>query len=106
MEGLALNPLPLTGTQYKTAGPVPATTEITDQPADKKTVLYWVVIFGALLLLKYTSNRSEDMTPSIMGIGVYNFIAVTLMAIFGIVGMKVIFNKYKVPGMTELVNAV
>ena len=76
------------------------------QPTSKNSVAYWVVIFAALLVLKYTANRRDDMTPSILGIGVYNFLAVTLMAIFGIVGMKVIFTKYPVPGMTELVNAV
>ena len=75
-------------------------------PASQKSVAYWVVIFAALLILKYTANRRDDMTPSILGIGVYNFLAVTLMAIFGIVGMKVIFNKYPVPGMTDVVNAV
>jgi hypothetical protein len=91
---------------YMESIPLAGDAEQVEKPANTNTVVYWVVIFAALMLLKYTSNRRDDMTPSILGIGVYNFLAVTLMAIFGIVGMKVIFNKYKVPGMTELVNAV
>jgi len=37
---------------------------------------------------------------------VYSFLVVTIMAIVGIVAAKYLFNRWRVPGLTDLVNAV
>lgn len=36
----------------------------------------------------------------------YNFLTITLTAILGIVGLKVIFARFRVPGLSDLVMAV
>lgn len=41
-----------------------------------------------------------------MKLGVRNFLMITVIAILGIVLFKVTFNKFEVPGVTPLVNAV
>ena len=41
-----------------------------------------------------------------MNFGIKNFLMVTIIAILGIVLFKVVFNKYEIPGVTPLVNAV
>jgi hypothetical protein len=42
-----------------------------------------------------------DVKPTIQ-----SWLIVTLMAIAGIIAAKVILNRWKVPGLTDLVNAV
>lgn len=41
-----------------------------------------------------------------MKFGIKNFLMITIIAILGIVLFKVAFNKFEVPGVTPLVNAV
>lgn len=41
-----------------------------------------------------------------MKFGIQNFLMITIMAILGIVLFKVTFNKFEIPGVTPLVNAV
>lgn len=41
-----------------------------------------------------------------MKLGIQNFLMITIIAILGIVLFKVTFNKFEVPGVTNLVNAV
>ncbi len=76
--------------------------------ASKTKPLYYVLaIFLLLVVLKYTSEHEKaGMEPKIVGVGVYNMFAITIMAMFGIIIFKIGFNKYQVDGMTDLVNMV
>ena len=42
-----------------------------------------------------------DVKPTI-----YSLLMVTIMASLGIVGFKIIFNRWPVPGVTDYVNAI
>jgi hypothetical protein len=46
------------------------------------------------------------MEVNVMNLGLKNFLMVTVIAIVGIVAFKVVFNKYPVKGITDVVNAV
>jgi hypothetical protein len=60
-----------------------------------------------LFLLKFFSERSGILgVPSHVRIGGYNFLAVGISAAIFIVLMKIIFNAYKIPGLTEFTNAL
>jgi hypothetical protein len=41
-----------------------------------------------------------------MKLGLKSWLMVTIMAVLGIVALKVVLNKYPIKGATELVNAV
>lgn len=71
------------------------------------TLWYLLAAFVLIIAFKFAvEHEKSGMSFSFMGIGVYNFIAVGIMAFLFLVSFKVIFNKYYVPGLTELVNVV
>ena len=64
--------------------------------------LLGVVIF--LIILGIAERRlGED--PKLVGVSVYNFIAVGVMALLFLVVLKVILNKWKWAPLTDLANA-
>ena len=71
-----------------------------------KPLAYWIgfVIFLALFVwIARKAGGPEDfrnIRPTF-----YNFMTITLTAILGIVGLKVIFAKFHVPGASELIMA-
>lgn len=59
-----------------------------------------------LVLLKVGSQHEKSgMEPHLMGIGVWNFVVVGIMALLFLVAGKAILNKYPVPGLTTIINA-
>lgn len=66
-------------------------------------------LFGLLVLLiglKYLSEHEKaKMQVAVIGIGVWNWVVITLMAILGITVSKAIFNRYPVRGITQIVNS-
>jgi hypothetical protein len=67
-------------------------------------------VLGALVLLlvilKIASEHEKSgMEPHLMGIGVWNFIVVGILAVLFLVASKAILNKYPVSGLTQIVNA-
>ena len=80
--------------------------------ASPKTSYLWYIaaVVVLLVIIKFASEHEKSgMDPSFVGIGVYNFIAVTFMAILGIWIVKIIANKYgptagPASGLTDLIN--
>lgn len=65
-------------------------------------------LIGLLVVMKLV-GESDKLAPGIqpahLSIGGYNILAVTVTSIVGIVLLKVVFNKFQVPGITDLINA-
>lgn len=69
-----------------------------------KVLTYMAAVFVLLLIIKYASEHERSgFNPAFLGVGFYNLVTVTLMAVLGLSASKVILNKYYVPGLTELV---
>lgn len=69
-------------------------------------VTFLIGLIGLLVLMKVLGESSKtDIEPAHLHIGGYNLVAVTVTSVVGIVLLKVIFNKFQVPGITDLVNA-
>lgn len=67
---------------------------------------YLLGVFILLVVIKILSEHEKSkLNPSIMGIGVFNFVVIGIMAMLFMVVAKIIFNKYYVKGITELVVA-
>ncbi len=70
-------------------------------------IWYYFAIIVVIVALKWLiEHEKSGVQPAIVGISVYNWLAISLMSILGIVGFKVIVNKYNIPGLQSLVNAV
>lgn len=71
------------------------------------TVWYWVGLLILLVSMVVVSRKVggpdefRNIRPS-----VYNVLAITLTAIVGIVGLKVVAAKYRVPGLSEIILSV
>lgn len=69
------------------------------------TIWYFFAVILLLIGLKFAvEHERTKMDFSFAGIGVYNFIVITIMALLGIITFKVILNKWQVPGLTDLIN--
>lgn len=66
---------------------------------------YILGIVGLLVALRYAGEKSDDVQPTIAGVGIYNFFVVGIMSMLFLLTGKVIFNKWRVKGVTELFNA-
>lgn len=75
-------------------------------PTSKSTVWYWLGFLGLLLALVVVARKAgsdedfRNIKPTF-----YNFIAVTLTAIVGITGLKVLASKFPVPGASDVILA-
>lgn len=78
------------------------------QAAAPVGAIWFLFGFIAIIFLaKFLSEREgSSINPSLMGFGLFNLVAVSLMAIPGIAVTKIIVNKYPVKGLTDLVNIV
>ena len=91
------------------AGNTDAATFTNASTVTPKTSTLWYVagIVILLVILKYGSEHEKSgLEPKIVGIGVWNFATVGIMAILFILVIKTILNKYSVPGLTDIINAV
>jgi hypothetical protein len=67
---------------------------------------WWVGLALLLLLFKFISEHERlPFNPAHVHIGGYNFAAITVNAIVGIVLLKAIFNRWPVYGLTQVINA-
>ena len=84
----------------------PTTTDVVATQPKVSTLWYLASIVLLIVILKFAMEHEKSgMEPSFVGIGVYNFIAVGLMALLFIILAKLITNKWQVPGLTHIVNA-
>ncbi len=80
---------------------------ITQMEEPKINPLYMLgAIVLLLVILKIASEHEKaGMETHLMGIGVWNFLVVGILALLFLVAMRAIFNKYPVSGITQIVNA-
>lgn len=65
------------------------------------------VIVGIVVVAKYAGGRLSDFAKvANPKVSLYAWVVTGLMAVTFIVAAKVLFNKFRVPGVTEVVNAV
>jgi hypothetical protein len=77
-------------------------------PTENKVNPLYVLggIFLLLVLAKVGSEHEKSgMQPHLMGVGVWNFVVVGILAVLFLVSSKAILNKYPVPGLTQVINA-
>jgi hypothetical protein len=80
----------------------PDTSGVAGQPLS-----WWFLLVVMLVALMYTAKKlgaGEEFKN--LKLSVYNVVVISLAAIVGIGFFKVVFNKFKVPGLTNFVNAV
>lgn len=68
---------------------------------------WWVLLIVLLYGVRFIGSKigsGEEFKN--LRVSVFNIVTVSLMAIVGIGFMKVLFNRFKVPGLTSFVNAV
>jgi len=109
------------------SGPIGASTKFslfgsssTDPPLEPTTALGGVVQGGqpspvvillgmvALLLLLKVIGESKNtaIDPAHIHIGGYNLLGITVVSIVGIGLLKLVFNRWQVPGVTPLLNFI
>lgn len=68
---------------------------------------WWLLLIVLLYGVRFAGSKlgSGEEFKSLR-VSVFNIVTVSLMAIVGIGFMKVLFNRFKVPGLTTFVNAV
>lgn len=71
-----------------------------------KSLGWWLGLFALLGVMVYAARKAgnaedfHNIRPTL-----YNFLAITLTAIVGIVGLKVIFAKYRIAGISDVILA-
>jgi hypothetical protein len=63
-----------------------------------------IAILGAWKFIG--EHENSNINPAHLHIGGYNLVGVTVTAIVGIVLLKMLVNRWQVPGLTQLINAV
>lgn len=100
-----------TGTGQLVASPAPAAPSLAAAaakvPASAAAYLGTLgAILVILLVLKFAMEHEKSgMEPHLLGIGMWNLVAVSTMAVLGIAGTKIIVNKYA-SGYKPLVDIV
>lgn len=68
---------------------------------------WWFVLAAALLGLKFVAQKlGQGEEFKSIRVSVHNVLVISLASVIGIAFFKVVFNRWKVPGLTTLVNAV
>jgi hypothetical protein len=71
-----------------------------------KSLGYWIGFLLFLVVLVWVSRKAggaedfRNIRPTL-----YNFLTITLTAIVGIVGLKVIFTRFRIPGASDIILA-
>jgi hypothetical protein len=68
----------------------------------------WIILaLGVLIALHYLGvSEGTAIEPAHIFVGGYNAVTITLIAAIGITLLKLIFNRFQVSGLTELINAL
>lgn len=101
------------GSQSATIGPDGAVSSA--ENADSLTsggllgqpLAWWALLLGLLYAVRFAGTRlgsGEEFKN--LKVSVFNIVTVSLMAVVGIGFLKVLLNRFKVPGLTPFVNAV
>lgn len=90
------------GATAGTQDDAPTSSGILGQP-----ISWWVLLVVLLYGVRFAGAKlgSGEEFKSLK-VSVFNIVTVSLMAIVGIGFAKVLFNRFKVPGLTPFVNAV
>jgi len=70
------------------------------------SVWWWFGLLGLLLVMVFVARKAggeedfRNVRPTL-----YNFFAITLTSITGIVGLKVIATKWRIPGASDIILA-
>jgi len=68
---------------------------------------YWIIAFIAGLIGLWALRRgSEYMRSNVIAVSAFNFLAVGIMAILGILALKMTVSVVPVPGLTALAHAI
>lgn len=68
---------------------------------------WWALLLGLLYAVRFAGTKlgsGEEFKN--LKVSVFNIVTVSLMAVVGIGFLKVLLNRFKVPGLTPFVNAV
>lgn len=73
-----------------------------------KPLSWWFVLVALLVALMWTAQRygSEGEAFKNVRLSVYNIVVISLAAMIGFGAFKVIFGRFKVPGLSDYVQAV
>lgn len=67
---------------------------------------WWAGLIVLWLALGFVARRAgEEREFTNVRISAYNILSITFAAIIGIVGLKTLFNRFPIPGVTTLVNS-
>lgn len=87
------------------AGQVDAS--LTDNYILNQPIMFYLGGIGLLVLFKVASEHpATDLDVSHLHVGAYDIAAVTVAACIGIASLKLAFNRWYVPGLSEFVNFV
>jgi hypothetical protein len=68
---------------------------------------YWIIAFIAGLIGLWALRQgSEHLRGNAIAVSFFNFVAVGIMAVLGIITLKVTTNLVPIPGLTALANAI
>lgn len=65
-----------------------------------------IALIGGLAVLAFVRGRSEHLASKTIGLNAFNFTVMIFTVMLGIALAKVVFTKYPVPGVTQLVHAI
>lgn len=90
-----------------TGGATPTVATANPVKMSGNTIWWWMGALGLLAAMVFTARKVggpdefRNIRPS-----VYNVLTITLTAIIGIVGLKVLAAKYRIPGASDIILAV
>jgi hypothetical protein len=86
-------------------GGVPARVGEVETPKINPLYMLGAIVLLLVILKIASEHEKAGMETHLMGIGVWNFIVVGILALLFLVSSRAILNKYPVSGLTQIVNA-
>ena len=75
---------------------------------NSKPLLTWIALIGLLIVLMFSAQRfgSSDQRADFANIklSAFNVIVIALSAVIGITFLRLVFTRFYIPGVSELVN--
>src|SRR5882672_4318752 len=70
-------------------------------------IAWWVALIVLLVVLMYGSQRfgSEGENFKNIKLSIYNIVVISLAAVIGFAGLKMIFSRFPVPGLSDVILA-
>lgn len=76
-----------------------------ESPIGGNPVYIILGLLAGLVFLGWLRKQSSHLEGQTLAFNAFNFVVVILVTMIGFVLLKVVFSKYKVPGVTQLVHA-